>query len=155
MSGTLRYTIAGGIWVLVVGFGVLLQLALPSKLGFPRAALWMGGILAIMNLTSSIFLLGLARQATKYKWLRIFLITASIVFSYWLALGILSALLYFIIPQYDLADWLGMTLYVTAEMLAPVVLLAAITGIIVSAIKILVDGIKTKRRRHNENVIQG
>ena len=152
MSGTIRYTIAGGIWVLIVGFGVLLILALPSKLGFPRAALWMGALLITINLMSSIFFVGLARQATKHKVLRIFLIIAAAVFGYWMAIGIMGILLTVPFGQTHLPDWLGMTIYVTAEMLAPVVLLSAIIGIIVSVTKIIVDGIKTKRRGQGENV---
>lgn len=78
-----------------------------------------------------------------------------IVFGYWLVVGIVLALLYVTLGQYNLPDWLGMTIYVTAEMLAPVVLLAATACIVASITKIIVGGIKTKRRRQEENVRQG
>ncbi len=104
MSHTLRYTIAGGIWVFVVGVGVLLILALPSKLGFPKAALWMSAIIIVINLMNGIFFVALARQATKYKVLKILLITAATVFGYWMVVGIVSTLLYFIPGQYNLPD---------------------------------------------------
>ena len=120
-------------------------LALPSWLGFPAAALWMSTILMVINLTSGFFLLALARQVATHKLLRISLITAATVFGFWLAFGLLSALLYITVRNYNIPDWLGLILYVTAEIIAPVVLLAAIIGIIVSTIIIIINGIKTRR----------
>lgn len=149
MSSTLRYTLAGGIWALVVGFGVLLILALPSRLGFPNAAVWMGIILMVINLTSSIFMVILARRAANYKILRILFKTAAVVFGYWLAFGIMSVVLYFTVGNYDIPDWLGMTLYITAEIIAPVVLLAAIAGIVVCSTKIIFDRRKTQPSRQD------